>query len=156
MKGNEDVLSLLNDLLTNELTATNQYLAQAAMCANWGYARLAAKLREDSDDERRHADLVIARILFLEGVPNMARYNELHVGATVREQLENDLQIERAAIGFLNRAIATARAAHDNATEDLMTTILVAEEGDAHWIESQLELMRQVGEQNYLAQQLRP
>jgi bacterioferritin len=155
MKGNEQVLTLLNELLTNELTAINQYLAQAKMCENWGYERLAAKLREDSNDERGHADEIIRRILFLEGVPNMERYHELQIGQTVREQLEHDLQLEYAAIAFLNQSIAAARNASDNATEDLMTRILRSEEADVDWLETQLELMRQVGEQNYLAQQLK-
>jgi len=155
MKGNEDVLRLLNDLLTNELTAINQYFVHAKMCANWGYDRLAAKLRDESIDEMKHADQVISRILFLEGIPNLQRYHKLQIGETVREQLESDLQLEYAAIGFLNLGIAAARSAGDNATEDLMTKILVGEESHTDWIETQLELIRQVGEQNYLAQQLR-
>jgi bacterioferritin len=155
MKGNDHVLSLLNDLLANELTAINQYLIQAKMCENWGYERLASRLRDDRNDEMQHADEIIGRILFLEGVPNMERYHKLQVGETVRELLENDLQLEGAAITFLNQAIDAARKAGDNATEDLMTRILRAEESDVDWIESQLELIRQVGEQNYLAQQLK-
>ncbi|HTR54502.1 MAG TPA: bacterioferritin [Kofleriaceae bacterium] len=155
MKGDEQVLALLNELLTNELTAINQYFVHAKMCQNWGYERLAAKLREESIDEMRHADEVIGRILFLEGVPNMQRYHKLHVGETVREQLESDLQLEYSAIAFLNQGVDAARKAGDNATEHVMTTILVAEEAHTDWIETQLELIRQVGEQNYLAQQLK-
>jgi len=155
MKGNENVLTLLNDLLTNELTAINQYFVHAKMCANWGYNRLATKIRAESIDEMKHADEVVSRILFLEGMPNLQRYHKLHVGETVREQLESDLQLEYAAIAFLNQGIAAAREAGDNASEDLMTRILVGEESHTDWIETQLELIRQVGEQNYLAQQLR-
>ncbi|MGE5181113.1 MAG: bacterioferritin [Acidobacteriota bacterium] len=155
MKGNEEVLNLLNQLLTNELTAINQYFVHAKMCQNWGYERLAAKIREESIDEMRHADEIISRILFLEGVPNLQRYHKLHVGETVREQLESDLQLEYSAIAFLNQGIEAARKANDNATEDMMTKILVSEEIHTDWIETQLELIRQVGEQNYLAQQLR-
>ena len=155
MKGNEEVLSLLNQLLTNELTAINQYFIHAKMCENWGYDRLAAKVREESIDEMRHADLVISRILFLEGVPNLQRYHKLHVGETVKEQLESDLQVEYAAIQFLNQAIEVSRKTGDNATEDLMTKILVGEEQHTDWLETQLELIRQVGEQNYLAQQMK-
>jgi bacterioferritin len=155
MKSTEEVLNLLNQLLTNELTAINQYFVHAKMCQNWGYERLASKLREESIDEMRHADEVISRILFLEGVPNLQRLNKLHVGETVREQLESDLQLEYSAIAFLNQGIATARSASDNASEDMMTKILVSEEQHADWIETQLELIRQVGEQNYLSQQLR-
>ena len=155
MKGNEEVLSLLNQLLTNELTAINQYFIHAKMCENWGYERLAAKVREESIDEMRHADLVISRILFLEGVPNLQRYHKLRVGETVKEQLESDLQVEYAAIQFLNQAIEVSRKTGDNATEDLMTKILVGEEQHTDWLETQLELIRQVGEQNYLAQQMK-
>jgi bacterioferritin len=155
MKGNEEVLNLLNQLLTNELTAINQYFVHAKMCQNWGYERLAAKLRDESIDEMRHADEVIGRILFLEGVPNLQRYHKLHVGETVREQLESDLQLEYSAIAFLNQGVEAARKASDNATEDMMKKILVSEEEHTDWIETQLELIRQVGEQNYLAQQMK-
>jgi len=155
MKGNAEVLTLLNDLLTNELTAINQYFIHSKMCENWGYDRLGAKLREESIDEMRHADLVITRILFLEGVPNLQRLHKLHVGETVKEQLESDLQLEYAAIAFLNQGIKASRNANDNASEDLMTRILVSEEVHTDWIETQLELIRQVGEQNYLTQQMK-
>jgi bacterioferritin len=155
MKGKEEVLELLNQLLTNELTAINQYFVHAKMCENWGYSRLAAKIRAESIDEMRHADQVITRILFLEGIPNLQRYHKLHVGETVREQLESDLQLEYAAIEFLNKGIDAARRANDNASEDLMTKILVSEEEHTDWVESQLELIRQVGDQNYLAQQIK-
>lgn len=155
MKGNEEVLTLLNQLLTNELTAINQYFIHAKLCENWGYDRLAAKIREESIDEMRHADQVITRILFLEGVPNLQRYHKLRVGETVKEQLESDRELEYAAIAFLNQGIKAARDVGDNGTEDLMTKILVSEEEHTDWIETQLELIRQVGEQNYLAQQIK-
>ena len=155
MKGNDEVLTLLNQLLTNELTAINQYFIHAKMCENWGYDRLAAKIREESIDEMRHADQVITRILFLEGVPNLQRYHKLRVGETVKEQLESDRELEYAAIAFLNQGIKVCRDTGDNATEDLFTKILVSEEVHTDWIEQQLELIRQVGEQNYLAQQIK-
>ena len=155
MKGNEEVLMLLNQLLTNELTAINQYFIHAKMCENWGFERLASKIREESIDEMKHADLVIGRILFLEGVPNLQRLNKLQVGETVKEQLESDLQLEYAAIAFLNQGIKTSRDVGDNTTEDLMTRILVSEEAHTDWLETQLELIRQVGEQMYLAQQMK-
>jgi bacterioferritin len=154
MKGNDEVLTLLNQLLTNELTAINQYFIHAKMCENWGFHRLAAAIREESIDEMRHADEVISRILFLEGVPNLQRYHKLHVGETVVEQLKSDLALEEAAIAFLNQGIKAARDAGDNATEDLMSRILVSEEKHLDWIETQLELIRQLGESHYLAQQL--
>ncbi|MBP6838110.1 MAG: bacterioferritin [Kofleriaceae bacterium] len=155
MKGNKDVLRILNDLLTNELTAINQYFVHSKMCANWGYERLAAKIRLESIDEMRHADEVITRILYLEGIPNLQRYNKLRVGETVKEQFESDLQLEIHAIKFLNDGIDAARKVGDNGSEDLLKRILVGEEQHADWLESQLELMKQVGEQNYLAQQLK-
>ncbi len=154
MKGNDEVLTLLNLLLTNELTAINQYFIHAKMCENWGFQRLAAKVREESIDEMRHADIVISRILFLEGVPNLQRLNKIHVGETVKEQFEADLQLEYAAIAFLKQGIAKTRDIGDNASEDLFTRILVSEEEHTDWLETQLELIRQVGEQNYLSQQL--
>ncbi|HUS30063.1 MAG TPA: bacterioferritin [Kofleriaceae bacterium] len=155
MKSTEEILTLLNQLLTNELTAINQYFIHAKMCENWGYERLAHKVREESIDEMRHADQVISRILFLEGIPNLQALHKLRVGETVKEQLESDLQLEYNAIGFLNKAVEAARAAHDTATEDLMRRILVSEEEHTDWIETQLELIRQVGEQNYLSQQIK-
>ena len=155
MKGNDEVLTLLNNLLTNELTAINQYYVHAKMCENWGYERLYHKIREESIDEMKHADQVITRILFLEGVPNLQRYHKLHVGETVKEQFESDLQLEYAAIAFLNQGIETTRKVGDNASEDLFTRILVSEEQHTDWLETQLELIRQVGEQNYLSQQIK-
>lgn len=155
MKGNDQILGLLNDLLTNELTAINQYFVHAKMCENWGYERLAHKIRDESIDEMKHADWIISRILFLEGVPNLQRLNKLRVGETVKEQLESDLQLEYAAIGFLNQGVATCREVGDNASRELFERILVSEEAHTDWIETQLELMRQIGEQNYLAQQIK-
>jgi len=155
MKGNDEVLALLNDLLTNELTAINQYFIHAKMCENWGFERLGHKIREESIDEMRHADQVISRILFLEGVPNLQKLHKLRVGETVKEQLESDLQLEYAAIKFLNAGIDVTRRVGDNASEDLFTKILVGEEQHTDWLETQLELIRQVGEQNYLAQQMK-
>jgi bacterioferritin len=155
MKGNDEVLRLLNELLTNELTAINQYFIHAKMCANWGYDRLASKIRAESIDEMRHADEVISRILYLEGIPNLQRYHKLQVGESVKEQLQSDLEFEYRAIQFLNDGIEASRKAGDNGSEDLMTKILVAEEEHVDWLETQLELIRQVGEQNYLSQQIK-
>ena len=155
MKGNDQILGLLNDLLTNELTAINQYFVHAKMCENWGYERLAHKIREESIDEMKHADMVISRILFLEGIPNLQKLNKLRVGETVREQLESDLQLEYNAIAFLNQGVAASREAGDNASKDLFERILVSEEEHTDWLEAQLELIKQVGEANYLAQQMK-
>ena len=154
MKGNDEVLALLNELLAHELTATNQYLLHAKTCKDWGYARLGEKLDEQSADELGHANMLIERILFLEGKPNM-QHGAIEAGQTVKAQLEIELRFEHAAIAKLNDGIAKCRACGDNATEDLLTKIVVSEQDDTQWIESQLELMRQVGEQNYLAQHLK-
>ena len=155
MKGNPQILDALNDVLTAELTAINQYFVHAKMLQNWGYVALAKRSRDESIDEMKHADKLIERILFLEGLPNLQKLGKLSIGETVKEQLESDLELERSAIEFLNQGIHSARGVHDNATEDLFTRILVAEEKHTDWIETQLELIRQVGEQNYLAQQIR-
>jgi bacterioferritin len=155
MTGNDEVVKLLNELLTNELTAINQYFIHAKMCANWGYQRLAAKVRHESIDEMKHADEVIERILFLEGVPNLQRLGKINVGETVKEQLEVDLALEYAGIKFLNESLEKVRVIGDHGTFDLMRKILVGEEEHADWLETQLELIRQVGEQHYMAQQIK-
>ncbi len=154
MKGHAEVIDLLNELLTNELTAINQYFIHAKMCENWGYKKLAAKVKAESIDEMKHADLVISRILFLEGIPNLQKLNKLHVGETVKEQFESDVQLEYAAIKNLNLWVAKARTLGDNGTEDLLTKILVGEEDHCDWLETQLGLIAQLGEPHYLAQQL--
>ena len=155
MKGSKEVLEVLNEVLAGELVAINQYFLHAKICKNWGYEQLAKKVREESIDEMKHADAVIGRILFLEGVPNLQRYHKLHVGETVKEQFESDLQLEYAAIAMLNQGVAKCREYGDNASEDLFTRILVSEEVHTDWLETQLELIKQVGEQNYLAQQIK-
>jgi bacterioferritin len=154
MKGHTEVIDLLNELLTNELTAINQYFIHAKMCSNWGYKKLASKIRAESIDEMKHADVVIDRILFLEGVPNLQRLGRLRVGETVVEQFESDLALEHAAIAKLNGWIETARKLGDNGSEDLLKKILVAEEEHTDWLETQLETVKQIGVANYLAQQL--
>ena len=154
MKGQAEILDLLNELLTNELTAINQYFIHAKLCEHWGYKRLAHKIRAESIDEMKHADQVISRILFLDGVPNLQRLNKLRVGETVEEQFTSDLALEHVAIAKLNEWIATARRLGDNGTEDLLTKILVGEEEHTDWLETQLELMKQLGASHYLAQQL--
>jgi bacterioferritin len=154
MKGNAEIITILNELLTNELTAINQYFIHAKMCANWGYKRLAKRIRDESIDEMKHADEIIERILYLEGVPNLQRLNQLRVGETVKEQFESDLAIEHASIAALNGWITRARELADNGTESLLKKILDGEEEHTDWLETQLELMRQIGETGYLTQQL--
>ena len=155
MQGDAKVIEILNDVLTAELTAINQYFIHAKMCENWGYGRLAEYIRHESIDEMKHADVLIDRILFLEGLPNMQRLYPVQVGETVKEQFEVDLQLEYTAVKRLNAGIAVCVEVADNATRALLEGILVSEEEHADWLEAQLELIRQVGEQNYLAEQIR-
>ncbi len=154
MKGHAEVIDLLNELLTNELTAINQYFIHAKLCANWGYQKLAAKVRAESIDEMKPAAEVIERILYLEGIPNLQRLGRLRVGETVSEQFDADLALEHTAIGKLNEWIATCRRLGDNGTEALLTKILVGEEEHTDWLETQVETIKQIGLANYLAQQL--
>jgi len=155
MKGDPKIITLLNEVLTGELTAVNQYFLHSRMCRNWGYAHLAEHIYKESIDEMKHADELIERILFLEGLPNVQRLSKILVGQTVVEILKNDLEIEMTAIPLLNNGIRTCRDAGDNGSEDLLQRILVAEEHHVDWLEAQLALVAQVGEQNYLSQQIR-
>jgi len=155
MQGNPQIIAALNDVLTAELTAINQYFIHARMCENWGYQRLWKKIREESIDEMKHADRIIHRILFLDGLPNLQRLSKINVGQTVKEQLTLDLGVERDAIPRFNTAIALCVAQGDNGTRELLAGMLVSEEEHADWLEEQLELIGQLGEQNYLAQQIR-
>ncbi len=155
MKGQQAVIDVLNQVLTAELTAVNQYFVHAKMCRNWGYERLASYIKKESIDEMKHADSLIERILYLEGVPNLQRLNKVNVGETVPEQLKLDLEVEREAVARLNEGMKLCRDLADNGTEDLLRHILVAEEEHADWIESQLSLIDQIGVANYLAQQIK-
>jgi bacterioferritin len=155
MKGHDTIIELLNRVLTAELTAINQYFIHARMCENWGYERLWKKVRAESISEMKHADELIERILYLEGLPNLQRYNKVNVGQTVSEQLRLDLDVEKEAVVMLNDGIEKARSLGDNGTRELLEKILVGEEDHANWIEAQLSLIQQVGEANYLAQQIK-
>jgi bacterioferritin len=154
MKGNDKVISTLNEILTAELTAINQYFIHAKMCANWGYMKLAKKVRDESIDEMKHADKLIERILFLEGVPNVQRLNKVNVGETVKEQFELDLKLEYDAVARLNNAVALCRDVGDNTSREMVERILISEEEHADWLETQLDLIKNLGEQMYCAQQL--
>jgi bacterioferritin len=142
MKGDARVIAVLNDVLTNELTAINQYFLHARLCENWGYERLWKKVRAES-------------ILYLEGHPNLQKLGKLEIGETVAEQLKSDLALEKRAIPVLNSGIALCRDRGDNGTAELLEEILVDEEEHADWLEAQLTLVEQVGIQNYLAQQVK-
>jgi len=155
MKGDAKVIDFLNEVLTNELTSVNQYFLHARICENWGYERLWKKIRSESIDEMKHADELIERILFLEGMPNVQRLGKVTIGENVPEQLKLDLEVERTAIGVLNRGIELCRGQGDNGSAELLEHILEGEEEHANWLEAQLELIAQVGVQNYLAQQVK-
>jgi bacterioferritin len=154
MLGNPAIIELLNEVLTAELTAINQYFIHAKMCENWGFGRLAEKIREESIDEMKDAEAVIDRILYLEGVPNLQRLGSVMVGETVPEQFELDLAVEVAAVERYNRGIALAVEHRDNGTRELFERRLVGEEHHADWLETQLQLIRQVGVENYLTTQI--
>jgi len=154
VKGHDQIIAALNDVLTAELTAVNQYFIHARMCENWGYQRLWTKVREESIGEMKHADRLIARILYLEGIPNLQRLGKVNVGETVREQLRLDLEVETAAVKALNASIELCRSLGDDGSRELLAEILEGEEEHANWIEAQLTLIAQVGEANYLAQQI--
>lgn len=154
MRGNDEIIELLNEVLTAELTAVNQYFLHAKMMDNWGYRRLAHHTRDESIDEMRHAEQVTERILFFEGVPNYQRLFPVRIGETVPEQFRSDLELEYTAVERLNRGIASARDAGDNGTRDLLERILVSEEEHIDWLETQLETISQIGTENYLAQHL--
>ena len=154
MKGDSKIVEALNEILTSELTAINQYFVHAKMCENWGYQKLAAKKREESIEEMKHADEVIDRILFLDGVPNMQRLNPVKVGEEPLEQHQVDLELEVDARKRLNDAIALCRDKSDNGTRELLEKILKDEEDSIDWLESQLHLVKEVGRERYLAEQI--
>jgi bacterioferritin len=154
MKGNDEVIKVLNEVLTSELTAINQYFIHSKMCEDWGFNRLAAKKREESIEEMKHADAVIARILFLEGVPNMQRYFPVKVGEDAVEQHKLDVELEYDAVKRLNDGIATCRDKGDNGTRELLEMILQQEEEGIDWLEAQLHLVDTIGKERYLSEQI--
>ena len=154
MQGDAEIIEVLNEVLTAELTAVNQYFLHGKLCGNWGYDRLAEHSRHESIDEMKHAERITDRIIYFEGFPNYQRYFPLRIGETVPEQFEADLALETEAIERLNRGIELAVAKSDNGTRELLADILVGEEEHVDWIETQLEAIRQIGLENYLAQQL--
>jgi bacterioferritin len=153
MQSSPEIIDLLNDVLTAELTAINQYFIHAKMQDNWGYQRLAEKGREESFGEMKHAEELIERILYLEGVPNMQRLGTVQVGETVTEQLKAELDTEKEAITRLASGIEVCRR-NDEGSRLLLEKILADEEDHADWLDTQLELIRQLGEQLYLNTQV--
>ena len=154
MKGNKDVIKALNAVLTSELTAVNQYFVHYRMQQNWGYERLAAHSREESIGEMKHADDLIERILYLEGIPNVQRLNKVAVGETVKEQLESDLALEVDAIARLQSAVKITLKVPDTGSRELFEHILVSEEEHLDFLETQLSLLNELGEAIYLSQQM--
>jgi bacterioferritin len=154
MKGNPDVIKVLNEVLRKELTGINQYFIHAKMCKNWGYAVLGEHAWNESIDEMKHADQIVERILFLEGTPNVQAYDKIQVGSNVKQQLENDLGLEQAALTILRPGIKICLDAHDDATRELLEHIVVDEEHHIDWIETQFHQIKEVGYENYLAQQI--
>ena len=154
MKGHKEVIDLLNKVLEGELTAINQYFLHARMCKDWGYEKLADKVYHESIDEMKHAQQLIDRILFLEGLPNVQKLGELNIGQNVLEQLNSDLALENRAIPLLKNGIKLCGDHSDHGTRELLEHILVSEEEHVDWLESQLNLVKEVGEQNYLTQQI--
>ncbi len=155
MKGDPQVIEALNECLTAELTAINQYYIHYKMCEDWGYAVTAKEKREESIDEMKDADKIIARILFLDGVPNMQRYNPVLVGESVPEMHKLDLELEYGSVARLNKAVALARDKGDNGTRELLEEILEGEEGAIDHLEAQLHLIQEVGVERYLAEMIK-
>jgi len=154
MRGEPKIIESLNDCLTAELTAINQYYVHYKMCENWGYEKLAQKMREESIEEMKHADQLIERILYFEGVPNMQRLYPVRVGETVPEQMDLDLALEKEAVERLNNAIQLCSDKNDNGTRELLEDMLRQEEESVDWTEAQIGIIAEIGKENYLAEQI--
>ena len=154
MKGNEKILAKLNDLLADELTAINQYMVHSEMCDNWGYERLHKAIEGRAIQEMKHAESLIARILFLEGTPTVTKLNKISIGSAVEAQLKNDHAAEEIAIKGYNDGIRLAVEVGDNGTRELFESTLKDEEDHIDWLEAQLDQISQMGIQNYLVEQI--
>ena len=155
MKGDAKIIEVLNEVLTAELTAINQYFVHAEMCESWGYERLLHIIRKESIEEMRHAEKLIERVLFLEGIPNVQRLWNIRIGENVHEIMKADLALELEALPRLNHGIETCRELGDNNSRMLLETILKDEEEHVDWLEAQLTLIEQVGLKAYLAEQIK-
>ena len=154
MKGNPKVIDALNEALHEELTAINQYFLHAEMCENWHYDRLGDLIKKQSIGEMKHAEMLIERILFLDGTPNLTKPMDLTVGKNVKEQIESDLKLEIEAVAMYNRAIETARQESDNASRELFERLLKDEEEHVDFLEGQVHQIKEVGYERYLSQQI--
>jgi bacterioferritin len=148
------IIEILNEVLTAELTAINQYFIHAELCNHWGFKRLYKEARMQSIDEMKHAELLIERVLFLNGIPNVQRLGKISIGETVREQFQLDSAVEGEAVSRLNRGIMICRENGDIGSAMLLETILKSEEEHFDWLRTQLELLDKLGEQGYLANQV--
>ncbi len=155
MKGNKKIIERLNALLADELTAINQYMVHSEMCANWGYERLHEAAEKRAITEMKHAEKLIERILFLEGIPIVSKLNEIRIGSDVKAQFESDLDAEYMAVEAYNEGIEIAADAGDNGTKVLLESILADEEDHIDWLEAQLDQIKQMGVQNYLTEQMK-
>jgi bacterioferritin len=154
MRGRPEIIELLNEVLTAELTAVNQYFGHAKMQKNWGYDTLSDRTYHESVDEMKHADSLIERILYLEGMPNLQRLGPVRLGEDPIEQLRLDLEVEREAVERFNRGIAQCVEMGDNGTRELLADMLTSEEDHVDWLETQLSLVAALGEQLYLSEQM--
>jgi bacterioferritin len=154
MKGSQAIIDALNSVLTKELTAINQYFLHARMLQNWGLDKLGRLEYKASIDEMKHADELIKRILFLEGLPNLQKIDRIRIGQTLTEVMEADLEVENEAIPHLKKCIKLAESESDYVTRDLFLHILESEEEHVDWLETQMSLVKQVGVQNYIQSQI--
>jgi bacterioferritin len=154
MKGDPQIIDALGDVLAAELTAINQYFVHSKLCANWGYKKLAQKKREESIEEMKDAEVIMDRILYFDGIPNMQRMNPVKVGEDPIEQHHADLALEMAAVERLNKAIALCVSKGDNGTRELLERVLKGEEHAVDWLETQLHLVKEIGKERYLAEQI--
>jgi len=155
MKGSAKVIAALNEALKEELTAINQYFLHAEMCENWHYQKLAERIKKESIDEMKHAEALIERIHFLDGIPNMTELMQLSVGSNVKSQLESDLKLELAAVEMYNRFVQLARDEKDNSSRELFEHLLKDEEQHVDWLEAQMHQIQEMGYERYLSQQIR-
>ncbi|MDE2180280.1 MAG: bacterioferritin [candidate division NC10 bacterium] len=154
MQGHPQIIELLNSVLRMELTGINQYFLHSKMCDSWGYRVLAKAILEESIEEMKHADKIIERILFLDGRPNLSNYDRISIGSNVRQQLENDLALEMAALQLLHSGVKLCSELQDTGSRELLEQITVDEERHIGWIEAQLHKIGELGYENYLAEQI--